>query len=216
MCCKYCGNIRLKQEKGTNMNRKVLTIVVVALALAAIPALADTVTFDEHPAGNNNIGITNQYSAQGITLNGTNAGTWTGLPTDPGNWGVFGTNGPHFLGFNGPYGDTIHFNSAAHGASFDLSRTNGSSDGTITASAYSGVTLLGTLSVNLGAINTWSTITFNFAGITDIQIVGTGSGFHPFAVDNLNFNETPEPGSIFLFGSGMLTLGGALRKRFLN
>jgi hypothetical protein len=201
-----------------------ITMLAVLLALtlatlAAVPALADDVTFDEIPAFNSNSPVTDQFAAEGITLNGTNAGTWSGLPGDPGNWGVTGTNGRNFLGFNGnPYGDTIHFNSAVNGASFDASRTDGSVDGTLTVNAFSGLNLLGTVTVNLGAINTWSNISFSFAGITELQIIGTGSGFHPFGIDNLQFNltETPEPGSIMLLGSGLLTMAGALRKRIVG
>lgn len=169
-------------------------------------ATAATITFDEAPASNDG----SPYSATilGVTFSGTNAGIWSGMSNgDPGGWSLEGTNGNQFLGFNGdPYSETLTFLSPVNGFSADFSRSGGSSDGTITLSAFNGSTLLGSTSGTLGAINTWLTLSLSVSGIDTITWSGTGSDFHPYGVDNINFNSSsvPEPSSVMLVGLGLL------------
>lgn len=189
--------------------------------LSAIPAMvfvpmatASTINFDESPATNN--GAAYAATLLGATFSATNAGTWGGIANgDPGSWSLLGTNGSQFLGFNGGFGynETVTFGSATNSVTVDFSRANGSSDGTITLQAFNGSTLLGATSAILGPINTWSTLTVAFSGITSVSWSGTGTGFHPYGVDNFRFGgaAVPEPGSALLLTGGMLCLAGLRR-----
>lgn len=177
-------------------------------AVLMVPALnATVITFDESSATND--GTAYGATILGATFSATNAGTWNGLSAgDPGSWGLEGTNGNQFLGFNGPYDETVTFASAVNGFSADFSRSGGSSDGTITLDAFNGVTLIDSTVVTLGAINTWSTLSLGDSGITSVTWSGAGTGFHPFGVDNLVFGAAaiPEPTSVILISAGLLAL----------
>jgi hypothetical protein len=187
------------------------------LAIAALvwlpTASATTVTFDESPAANG----TGAYgeTISGAVFSATNAGTWGGLSNgDPGNWDLEGTNGPQFLGFNGSGGshsEVVTFQSAVTSVSLDFSRSLGSADGMITLQAFDGATLLGSTSAMLGPINSWTTLSLAFSSITSISWEGTGTGFHPYGVDNFTFNAVPEPGSACLLAGGLVCVVGLRR-----
>jgi hypothetical protein len=182
---------------------------IIIPGLLTLPmAKAGTITFDESPATNNG----SAYSATilGVTFSATNAGVWNGISNgDPGAWGLQGTNGNQFLGFNGdPYSETLTFVSPVDSFSADFASSGGSSDGTITLSAFNGSTLLGSTTGTLGSINTWSTLSLSLPGINTITWSGAGTGFHPYGVDNINFTSSPVPeaGSLTLFGLGLVLL----------
>lgn len=204
-----------------------------ALFLAGAPVQASTITFDEFAASNNNAALGAQYASLGVTFLGDNSGTWSGLSQgDPGNWGIEGTSVSSFLGNNGfgnhsSYVTTIVFASGMEGASFDIARSNGSRAGqTVVASAFDGLTLLGSQSILLGAINNWSTIAFGMGGIRSLVITGSTGGFSPYGIDNLRFNEPgdetpgqvevtaiPEPGTYAMMLAGLGLLGFTARRR---
>jgi hypothetical protein len=201
-------------------SRALLLFALASLLISAASLSATTINFDEFPAGDNGIAITTLYSYLGVTFGPTNAGVWEGLSQgDPGNWGLEGTNGPQFLGFNGGngYNEVVTFNNPVNFVSLDFSRSNGSSDGMIMLSAFDGMTLLGSTSVVLGDINTWSTLSLSFPTITSIEWDGTGSGFHPYGVDNFQFTPsggtTPEPSTFLLLGTSILGIAAVLRRR---
>ncbi len=191
-------------------------LILAGLMLLSSVAMANAtvITFDEYLAGNNNVPITDLYKPAGVTFGASNAGTWGGTSNgDPGNWSLQGTNGSNFLGNNSaPYTTSIIFTSPVNNVSLDVSRSNGSSSGqTLTVQVFDGSTLLGSDLVTLGSINTWSTVSFNFGNITDIELYGSNnSDFSPYGIDNLQFSSTlapvPEPGTIALLGLGMAGL----------
>ena len=89
------------------------------------------------------------------------------------------------------------------------------------ASVYRGETLLSTQSVLLGAINSWSSLTFGIGGIGSLIITGSTAGFSPYGIDNLQFTPTddlpvvsaiPEPETYALMLAGLGMLGFALRR----
>jgi hypothetical protein len=59
--------------------------------------------------------------------------------------------------------------------------------------------------------------TFALSGFTDLTSIQFLSNNNAFALDNICVTTTtapvPEPGTMFLFGSGLIGVGGALRKR---
>ena len=188
----------------------------VAFAMAATAAAhAGTINFDEFAATNDGTALTNAYAGMGVIFSANNAGTWIGLTGgDPGNWGVTGTNGPQFLGFNGTngYGEDVTFTNAFGKASLDFSRTNGSVDGSITLDAYSLGNLVDTVTGNLGAINTWKTLTVTGVNIDELIWTGSGTAYHPYGVDNLVWGAgAPEPATWAMMLIGVGAIGGTLR-----
>lgn len=175
------------------MSRLETAMIAIATvsAFGCAAAQATTITFDEFPATNGSP-LTTLYSPVGISFGGSNGGVWGGIANgDPGNWDVDGTNGPQFLGFNGPYADTI------------------------TLDAYSGATLVATVSTRLGPVNDWSTLSLTGAGIDRIELSGVGSAFHPYGVDNIVFDggAVPEPAAWVLMIAGFGLVGAAQRRR---
>lgn len=199
------------------MKRTVPTLVAAILTFCA-SANAYVISFEEIPPANGNFGfLTEEYAALGIHFVTTDDGsTWDGMSNgDPGNWDLEGTNGPTFLGFNGAsYSAIANFDVAMGLVSLDVSRSAGSSSGdTFTLDAYSANTLVGSQTVTLGPINSWSTVSITAPGIDSIEMSGVGTGFHPYGVDNLIFNPViPAPGALLLAGIGA-TLVANLRRR---
>jgi len=183
----------------------------------ASPASATVINFEEFPADNTNGTIpAARYAGLGVTFEGTDdSSTWGGLGAgNPGTWGVQGTNGGTFAGFNGSsYSLLLLFDALTSSFSLDASRTSGSTDGTVTIQALLDGTLVGSSSQVLGGVNQWSTLSLT-GSFNQVRITGTGTGFHPFAIDNIVFSggAVPEPGTwaMMLLGFGML--GFAVRR----
>ncbi len=203
-----------------------LLFCVTVLLFATLPgAYATTITFDEFPAGNNSVAITNLYSNLGVTFGSDNSGIWGGLSKgNPGLWGLEGTNGPQFLGNGGSnngftYVTSIFFSTPVSEVSFDVSRGFGSTLGqTVTASAYSDAALVSSTIFLLGDVNQWSTFIFGFGGIDKLIIKSSNvnSFFTPYGIDNLQFVSgptVPEPGSLLLLASGLVALALAARRQ---
>lgn len=189
-----------------------------ALALGALNA--SVITFSEVPATNSNCCyLTNEYAALGVTFMNNGGSVWGGNSAgNPGNWGVDGTNTPPFLGFNGigPFGGysaSLVFAAPIANFSLDVSPTNGSAPtDQFTLTAYdSASAVLFSQTVTLSTINVWQSILAGSSGISRVDIMGTGSGFHPFGIDNLQWNasvgQVPEPSTFILAAIGLLAAG---------
>lgn len=194
------------------MNLKKLLLAVAATALSCATQAA-TIDFENIPTTYSAYGET----AFGATFSATNFGIWPGMSNgDPGGWALEGTNGSNFLGFNGSggYDEVISFAAPVGSVAIDFARSGGSNDGTITLNAYNGTTLLGSTSVVLGGLNVWSTLSVSGLGdITSVAWSGTGSGFHPYGVDNVVFAAVPEPESYAMLMAGLGLLGLMARRR---
>jgi hypothetical protein len=154
---------------------------------AAALAAGQTITFGESPGS----GL-GQYTAIGVTFGSGPFGIVPGISQgDPGGWSLEGTNDSWFMGFNGgTYAVEVTLDENVGGVSLDASRSGGSSDGTVTLEALQGATVVDTDTAVLGAINSWSTL--SVAGPLDgFRITGTGSGFHPYGVDNIALSGAP-------------------------
>ena len=175
-------------------------------ALAGLPTPGATITFSEIvlPVGSP---VTNEYAGLGVTFSpnlyySTAHGTLLNdSPPDLTTFGLSGRVGAF----------AINFTSPVSAAAFVF----GGDAGTATFSAYSGATpiesFVGNINFGSGFPNTW----FGFTGITfDSISVSVNNGTNAAALDNLQFNKAvPEPGSLFLLGSGLFGLGRAWRKR---
>ncbi len=185
------------------------TLLAMLLGGLVLTANATIITFDEIAPANGNFGfLTEEYASLGIHFITTDDGSiWGGMSAgDPGNWDLEGINGPAFLGFNGSnYGLTAWFDTEMNYISLDVSRSTGSSAGnSFTLECYDGAQLVDTQTVQLGLINSWTNVAFSGDTFDRVEWFGSGTGFHPYGIDNLNF--VPEPATIILFGFGGLVL----------
>ena len=182
-----------------------LTVSIIQTAHGAI------LTFDDLPQGTM---VGDHYASLGVHFGLTDFGVMEGLTNgDSGNWGLDGTSGPFFDGFNGllpsTYSMTLTFDAPVSSFSLDASRSNGSSSGdTLTVSGFLGATLIETRTVTFGEINNWTTISLH--GVFD-RVAWSGQGafeFHPYGVDNVNFVVVPEPSTFaLLIGAGVVVVG---------
>ena len=200
------------------MKKIILGSSALAAVLLSSSATAAVITFDEFAADDANGAIpAARYSSLGVTFVGTDDGsTWGGNSNgNPGNWGIEGTNGAIFSGFNGSsYSQTLTFDSIIGSFALDASRSNGSTDGTIFLEGYLGANLIASTSAALGAINDWSTLSIA-CNFDRVVYFGTGTGFSPFGVDNLQFDAgaVPEPATWAFMILGFGAIGGAMRRQ---
>lgn len=184
----------------SRIGRPAAILAAVAVWVFAGSASAQVISFDDVPAPGGGAAIPSDlYSGLGVTFTSADDGSVAGgiSAGDPGNWGLEGTNGPAFSGFNGnSYAMTIDFDTEVSGFSLDASRSNGSSDGdSITVEGYLGAALVDSVTVNFGAINTWSSI--SLSGVIDnVSIQGSGAGFHPFGIDNITWSAGGAPAPV--------------------
>ena len=178
-------------------------------------AYGTTITFDEFPADNSNGPMpATRYAYLGVTFSGLDDGsTWGGISNgDPGNWDLEGTNGPVFSGYNGgSYAMTLTTAGVFSSFRLDVSRSAGSSDtDTFTLDGYSKGVMTDTVTVPLNTINVWTTVSLSWP-VDEVRWSGSGTGFHPYGIDNLRFEIVPEPTSIALALAGLCL---PLRRRF--
>lgn len=195
------------------MKKTTYVSAVVALGGFGAPALGLglSITFDEFPAINDNAGfLTNEYAGIGVNWVTTDDGsTWDGFSDgNPGNWGIDGTNGNQFLGFNGvSYTATMLFDTAATAFFLDVTRSNGSeANDTFTLEGYMNGGLVDSKTISYFGVNEWSTVGL-LGNFDEVVMYGNGAGFHPFGVDNITWREVPTPSSLALLGIGGLLAG---------
>ncbi len=89
---------------------------------------------------------------------------------------------------------------------------------TIEIQGFSGTTLVGTVIADLSS-NSFNFVSADFANVTSLVFTndcGSCSG-RWWLMDDFTYNQsttTPEPGTMVMFGSGLLVVAGAIRRRF--
>jgi hypothetical protein len=175
------------------MSRRVL-----ALALALLgPSVAGAgeISFDEVPAVNaNSPSLGEEYAAMGVHFVASDDGSlWSGMSGgDPGGWGLEGTNGTAFVGFNGSsYALSVRFDTPVHDVALDVARSAGSRAGdSFAMRGYREGTMVEEQILTLGNINAWSTVALA-EEVDEVRCVGMGVRRHPFGIDDLRWTAEP-------------------------
>jgi len=191
------------------MARRLLATLALGL-LAGVSARSQTVVtvnFDDLVALTQPL---EQYAGRGLHFSTGSYGIIAGNSNgNPGGWDLEGTASPHFLGFNGNpgYSQTVTLDFTAATVELDVARSAGSAAGdTFTLTVFNGTTSVGSQTVTLGLVNTWTTVSVSAASITKFTLSGAGLGFHPYGVDNLKITAVPEPTTAGLLAGGLLFL----------
>lgn len=172
--------------------------ILCTLALAGLPARAEMIDFEDRPASNGAVPLSDEYSDRGVHFDTRYGMTWSGLTGgDPGGWQLEGTRGPAFMGVEGfSSTSSLGFDTPVTGFKLDLARGAGTH-----ANFYDFVMVSGlhagrpvdSKTVFLGEVNDWKTI--ELAGEMD-RVVVFSSAFYVnfrFGVDNLRWDGGPEP-----------------------
>lgn len=168
---------------------------LVLIFAAAPSALAGEVSFDELPPVNGEgETLSEQYAHLGVHFRTTDDGAvWAGSPDDPGGWGLEGSNGPAFAGFDGAsYRALLSFDAPVTGFELDVARASQSRFGdTFDLIGLRGGALVERVHVRLGDVGEW--IGVGLLAEVD-QVLWFGSGFmaHSYGVDNLRWVGGPE------------------------
>jgi len=183
-----------------------LALTVVSIALLVTAAGAATVDFDTYSPLNV---CSSSISSGGLDFNGSvNCGgsymyVWDGSSPN-GN----GTPALIFAGFG--TGSTMTM-SLTGGGVFNLSSVD------MVISWYDPNTSE-TIMVNgnpLTLTTALTTFNLNLSGVTSVTFSDVPSGSGYWLMDNVVYNNTPEPGSIALLGSGVLVGLGVIRRKLL-
>lgn len=183
-----------------------IALILAVFALASV-AFAGDMTF-EGLGTNQYIGT--PYTENGVTISGGNV--WISGPGYS-SCGLGGcTNDGTNVAIIAPGttvtagGSPFTLNSFDYGQAFNqccgdtVLYVTGNVDGGGTVSASFSLTGLGYQTANL-----------NWGNLDSVQFSGNNSYW--FGVDNIAVNNTPEPGSLILLGSGLVGMAGVIRRR---
>jgi hypothetical protein len=168
-------------------------IIPTLLVLASFPvtaAASEVISFEEIAAQNSNlVTLTEQYAHLGVHFSSLDDGAiWDGMSTneDLYGWGLDGTNGPAFAGFNGrSYQLTARFDQPVPAFRVDVSAANGTTAGSAFAlQGYLAGALVETASVTLGSANQWQTVGLT-AEVDMVMLVGQTGTRRSFGADNM-------------------------------
>jgi hypothetical protein len=183
------------------MNRHRLLGLFLGLLLVSLPALAGEIDFDEIPPANDESQtLSEEYAPWGVHFRTTDDGSvWSGLSDgDPGAWGLEGTNGSAFMGFDGAsYRALLSFDEPVTGFQLDVSRAEGSQlgDGFDLIGLRQGV-LIERVTIRLHGVGFWQTVGLVHE-VDQVLWFGWGYQAHPYGVDSLSWvggiEVPPEP-----------------------
>ena len=188
------------------MSRPFPLLIRLAFALlAAGSAAAEQIDFDDVPPANaNRDALSEEYAQLGVHFAATDDGSvWSGLSQgDPGGWGLEGTAGTAFVGFNGQsYALGASFDVPVREVAVDVAAAAGALPGdSVVMRGYRAGALVEEQSVVLGDVGAWSTVSLA-EEVDEVEWIGIGSSpwypLHPFGLDNLRWTgEGSEPGEL--------------------
>jgi hypothetical protein len=162
------------------------------LLLVAAAADAAEISFDEISATDDNAPVlAEEYAHLGVHFVATDDGSvWSGVSSgDPGSWGLEGSQGSNFAGFNGAsYGLGVVFDEPIRDFRLDVARSLGSRVGdAFLLRGHRDGAMVEEVSVVLGDVNAWSTVELA-EEVDAVSWVGLGTRRHPFGVDNLRWS----------------------------
>jgi hypothetical protein len=119
---------RAHREERKRMRRSSVRSWIICCSTAltlASAASAGEIDFEDVAAQNDPAAVvTDEYAARGVTFVGTDGAVWQGVSAgDPGGFGIEGSKGPSFLGFDGAsFAMEVHFDEPVRNVRFDLAR----------------------------------------------------------------------------------------------
>lgn len=205
------------------MNTRVFSVSFLALCWLMLGTSAATAQSQCDAAGNNlvtNCGFeTGDFSGWSLDGNNSFSGVdGSGPYTHSGTFGAF-LGAMSNDGFNDALllSQTVGGNAIVYTITYWLRNDGGTPSGF--EASWNGVVIPGSVMVDAGAMD-WTEFSFQVTGNS-----GTGSNMLLFTVyqnqayfglDDVVVTNTPEPGTIALFGSGILGLAGLIRRRRID
>jgi hypothetical protein len=170
-----------------------LTIGFIALGVAT-PIAAGQIDFEDLPASNDSQQtLRGEYAHLGVMFVATDDGaTWSGgAGGDPGRWGLEGSSGATFLGFDGrSYAIALSFDAPVRSFGLEVARAQGAVPFFLDQFRLTGFLegrLVETRAVLLGGVNEWKEIALE-AEVDRVVWFGTGLPGHRFGVDGLRWD----------------------------
>jgi len=196
------------------MNWKRTAVAAMIGAMAAMPAAANVINFDNL---GNGVVVTNQYS--GVTFSSSSGS----VVLTTAQAASFGTSTPNFIcsgvGFSINCSDPVFLDFTAPVSGLSFLAVGDNDKGVIgTASVFAGASLLGSVDIIGDGAPFDAPILVDltgFSGITRLEITTTdlaGLGYDDFTFKPGRSSPTPEPASWALMLAGFGSIGGALRK----
>lgn len=163
-----------------------------ALVLLDAPASAETIDFEDRPASNGQVVISEEYADHGVHFATQHGATWNPLSSaDRDRWRIEGTRGPTFLGFEGrSTAAVLRFDAPVEDFQLDVARGAGTS-----ANYLDSVRLIGFRegkvvdhqAVYLGNVDEWKSLALS-GEMDAIHLLGRGFFLaFRFGADNLQW-----------------------------
>jgi hypothetical protein len=175
----------------------IVSTLCLGLAAVAPGAVAETISFEEiEPQNDNRMALSEEYAHLGVHFIASREGAiWDGMSNgDPGGWEIEGTNGPAFVGFNGPsYELVVQFDEPVPAFRVDVASASGAAPGSVfTLHGYMDGELVESNSVLLGDVNVWDTVELT-ADVDEVVWTSSGASFRPFGADNMGWGLDAAP-----------------------
>lgn len=171
---------------------RIATTFLVLSCLSAPATASEVISFEEVPAQNSNlVTLREEYAHLGVHFYSLDDGAiWDGMSTndDLNNWGLDGTNGPAFVGFNGrSYTLSARFDQPVPAFHVDVAAASGAISGsTFALQGYLAGTLVESTSVTLGGDNQWQTVALT-AEVDQVILAGQTGLRRSFGADNMGW-----------------------------